>query len=112
MKIIRIGNKDYEIHYGQNALCAIEDAADMTILDFGARFASTTFRFGDARILVWAGMLAKRRSITLEEVGDLLDDGRENAGEAIAACITELTASFRRIVGNTADEDEGSSKNE
>ena len=35
MRVIKIGDKDYRIHYGQNAICELEDELDESIITSG-----------------------------------------------------------------------------
>ena len=111
MRILKIGDKDYEIHYGQNALCALEDELGDTVFNLGSRFAENKAGVRDMRALIWAGMLAKKRTITQEAVGSLIDESGANIIKLVDLCLEELAASFNRTIRHEDGEGDDS-KNE
>ena len=99
MRIINIGGEPYEIQYGQNAICALEDEVDDSIINLIQRLEKgTKLKFSDLRAIVWAGMLNKRRSITPEAVGALCDDAGVSVRAIAMECVSELVDSFRRYI--------------
>jgi hypothetical protein len=115
MRTVRIGDQDYEIHYGQNAICALEDELETSIFAFIHRLdTGEGLGIRDVRALIWSGMLAKRRSITIDAVGALLDQDGVRLKDLLLACGAELYASLGKIIQDDADDkkDEGPLKNE
>lgn len=99
MRIIDIGSEQYEIHYGQNAICALEDAVDDSIISLIQRLEKgNKLKFSDLRAIVWAGMLGKRRSMTPEAVGMLCDEAGVSVRALAMECVEELVGSFRRYI--------------
>ena len=99
MRIINIGGEPYEIQYGQNAICALEDEVDDSIINLIQRLEKgTKLKFSDLRAIVWAGMLGKRRSIPPEAVGALCDDAGVSVRAIAMECVSELVDSFRRYI--------------
>lgn len=99
MKAINIGGQTYEIQYGQNAICALEDAVDDSIVGLIQRLEKgTKLKFSDLRAIVWAGMLATRRNITPEMVGLICDDAKVSVRAIALDCVSELVDSFRRYI--------------
>lgn len=111
MRPINIGGETYEIQYGQNAICALEDEVDDSIINLIQRLEKgTKLKFSDLRAIVWAGMLGKRRNITPEAVGMLCDEAGVSVRAVAMECINELVDSFKRYI--LLDEDkEDSEKN-
>jgi hypothetical protein len=111
MRTIRIGEQNYEIHYGQNSICALEDELGASIVEILRRVQDGRQRMTDMRAIIWAGMLAKRRNITPEAVGQLIEDGNARIRDLTVDCVSELSESFVKYIG--LDDAQGDSeKNE
>ena len=99
MRAINIGGQTYEIQYGQNAICALEDAVDDSIIGIIQRLEKgTRLKFSDLRAIVWAGMLATRRNMTPEMVGIVCDEAKASLRAVAMECLPELLDSFRRYI--------------
>lgn len=98
MKKIKIGDKEYKIHYGQNAICALEDELDEGINSIYSRIEKQDVRFRDFRAILWAGLLKENRDITPEEVGDLCDNANIKITSLLPDCIDELNECFKRLI--------------
>ena len=103
MKTIRIGDRDYEIHYGQNAVCALEDELGDTITNLLQRFMESKVGIREVRALIWAGLLAKKRNLKPEDVGNLIDETGESVFKLSAVCVEELAGSFARMIQHEAE---------
>lgn len=111
MRIINIGGEPYEIQYGQNAICALEDEVDDSIVSIIQRLEKgTKLKFSDLRAIVWAGMIGKRRNITPEAVGMLCDEAGVSVRAIAMECVNELVDSFKRYI-LLDDGKEGEEKN-
>ena len=109
MRAINIGGETFEIQYGQNAICALEDEVDDSIVGIVQKLEKgSKLKLSDLRAVVWAGMLAKRRGLTPEAVGALCDDADVSVRAIAMECVPELADSFRRYIllenGKEADE--------
>jgi hypothetical protein len=98
MRIIRIGEQDFEIRYGQNAICALEDELGMSIIEILKRVQDGRHRLTDLRAIIWAGLLAKRRNFTPETVGAIIEDGNARIQDFAFDCVEELAASFNKYI--------------
>lgn len=99
MREIKIGDKSFNVHYGQNALCALEDALDEGIDSIVKRFApggKLGLRY--FRAIVWAGLLKENRGMTLEALGELCDAADVRLSELVPECLNELIASYGRLI--------------
>ena len=110
MITVKFNGVEYEIEYGHNAVCAIEDVLGveniMTVLK-GAFKGKTSFRV--MRAIIWAGMLGKRRGITLEDVGDIMDSDK-NSFEVAQDAFAELYKSVMATL-SVAKTDKTDAKN-
>ncbi len=111
MREVKIGDQSYEVQYGQNAICALEDELDASIIEILARIENGKPRFADLRAVVWAGMLAKRRNITPSMVGNLMDQNGNWMLEVATPCIEELSKSFSKYIKYEEEETEETEKN-
>ena len=99
MRVVNIGGEPYEVQYGQNAICALEDEVDDSIVNLIQRLEKgTKLKFSDLRAIVWAGMLGKRRNITPDAVGALCDEAGVSVRAVAMECVNELVDSFRRYI--------------
>lgn len=111
MREIKIGEKNFNVHYGQNALCALEDALDEGIDSIVKRFISGNVALKDFRALVWAGLLKEHRSMTLDALGDICDNANVRFSDLVPECFAELVASYERLIPDVSDAKEGEGKN-
>lgn len=100
MREVKIGDKSYKIHYGQNSLCALEDRYGKSITEILQSY-SKGLSINDFRNLIWAGMLKFNRTLTPDTVGDLCDTENVNLTELFKQCFDELNASFARLIPDT-----------
>ncbi|NOX39760.1 MAG: hypothetical protein GXP05_04400 [Alphaproteobacteria bacterium] len=90
------GGKKYTLQYSTNALCELEDAADLPLADILTGMAKS-MSIRTARLLFWAG-LGDNHEITTKEAGLLMDKMGGVAGimpvieKAIAASMPEDTS--------------------
>lgn len=104
-KEIKIGDKAYTIHYGQNALCALEDALDEGIDSIVKRFVAGKVALRDFRAIIWAGLLKEHRAMTLETVGDLCDAAGGRMSDLVPECFAEMIASYERLIPDDVGKD-------
>ncbi len=112
MREIKIGKQTFEIHYGQNAICALEEELDSSIVEILSRIEKGRAKLVDLRAVVWAGMLVQRRNITPETVGNIFDVENVNIRAVAFECIEELSASFSRYIVGDDDRQEDEEKND
>lgn len=113
MREIKIGEQTYEVHYGQNAICALEDELGASIIDILSRIEKGLPKLLDLRAVVWAGMLAKRRNLTPDIVGNLLDSANVRIRDVAMECVAELSASFTKyILTDDAEQNGDTAKND
>jgi len=110
MRIIKIGNEEFQLHYGQNSICALEDELNESISEIFARLGKNKVKFKDFRTILWAGLLYGRRTLTPEAVGDMCDKAKVKITDLIPECVAELNESFASFLSETAPE-EADSKN-
>ena len=111
MREIKIGNKSFNVHYGQNALCALEDALDESIDSIVKRFISAKVALKDFRAIVWAGLLKEHRNMTLDALGDICDAANVRFSDIVSPCFEELIASYERLIPDAENGKEADSKN-
>ena len=113
MRKIKIGDREYEIHYGQNAICALEDELQEPITETLKRINKGKAKLADFRAIIWAGMLKGRRDFTPEIVGELIESAEQRVVDMGTECMPELVSSFRRyIVNDSGEEKEEPEKND
>lgn len=114
MREIKIGDQTFEIHYGQNAICALEDELDSSIIDILSRIEKGRPKLKDLRAVIWAGMLVKRRNITPDIVGNMLDEAGIRIKDIAAECVGELSASFTKyiVMNDDVQKSEDTEKND
>lgn len=111
MREIKIGKKSFNVYYGQNALCALEDALDEGIDSIVKRFVSGKLGIRDFRALVWAGLLKENRNMTLEALGDICDAADVRLSDLVPECLLELTSTYERLIPDSESNKEINSKN-
>lgn len=118
MRQLEINSRKYLLEYGQNAFCALEDQTGESIPEIMSALAKepekqlASFRF--TRALLWAGLKSRRRNITLEEAGDILEQAGSEYMNVVSAAIEELTDSMVTIFPDIAkpeDKKEETEKN-
>lgn len=101
MREVEINSRKYILEYGQNALCALEDQTGESIVDIMASFSKAPEKrlasFSFTRALLWAGLKSGRRNITLEDVGDILEQAGGEYMKVIQIAIEEISASMVTI---------------
>ncbi len=112
MRKIKIGEKEYTLHYGQNSICALEDELDESIIQICLRLDKGEVRFNDVRAVLWAGLLYDDRHLTPEDVGDICDKAGVTMASLFAECAEELQESFSRYLPATEEKNEDVEKNE
>ena len=106
MRKIKLNGKEYTLEYGHNAICAIEDvlgAENITEIIAVVFKGKSSFRM--LRAIVWGGMLAEYRNITLEAVGEILDSDK-NSFDAAQDAFAELVASVNGVLSVAEKKDE------
>lgn len=111
MREIKIGKKSFNVHYGQNALCALEDALDEGIDSIVKRFMSGKLGLRDFRALVWAGLLKENRNMTLDALGDICDAADVRLSDLVPECLLELTSTYERLIPDAEGSKEADPKN-
>jgi len=83
-----VDDERYVLVFSINALCALEDALDMSVSDIGARM-TAGMRMSFLRTVFWAGLIDRRPDLTEREAGDILTAvGAAEAGSLIAQAFT------------------------
>jgi hypothetical protein len=90
MRTITINGNEYELHYGHNALCAMEEKQGKPLFEILSESAGFTL----CRDLFWAGLLHKNRNLTPEEAGEILD-GAEDLKYITEECAKEIAKSLQ-----------------
>ncbi|ANZ45453.1 hypothetical protein [Cloacibacillus porcorum] len=114
MREIEINSRKYFIEYGQNALCALEDQMKESIPEIMDSLSKepekrlSSFRF--TRALFWAGLKSRRRNITLEEAGDILEQSGSEYMNVIKIAIEEISNCMVSIFPASETEEEGAEK--
>lgn len=98
MRQIKIGDKEYKIHYGQNAICALEDELDEGINEIFSRIEQGNVKLKDFRAFLWAGMLKENRNFTPEDVGEICDNANVKIADLLPECINEFNECFKRLI--------------
>ena len=87
MRTITVNGIDYQIEFGLNAVCALEDELNRSVTEIGASLVKGSARMATHRAILWAGLLASKRGITISAAGDILDA----AGEDYLAVMNEVS---------------------
>lgn len=90
-RTIELNNKEYELRYDFNAMCAFEDKFGKSISTI---ITEENFGLSATRALLWAGLLQKHKGISIQKVGDLIQAHIENEGkfEDIVTKVVECMA--------------------
>ena len=104
-----VKDKIGELKYGVNALRALQEKIGRSPADIlTGGFDGRDMELGTS--IIWAGMLWNNRSLTLDEVGDLLDSEEKLYVNALSEAVPKFLASFKRTLGlpdQTAQEEKG-----
>jgi hypothetical protein len=103
-----VKDKIGELKYGVNAMRALQEKikktpADILIDGFDGR----DMELGVA--IIWAGMLWNNRTLTVDEVGDILDSEEKLYVDALSEAVPKFISSFKRVLGlpDAAAEEKG-----
>lgn len=70
-----VAGKTYTLSYSINALCELEEAADLSVNQVAALFDKPDrIRLTQARLLFWAGLRDHHPEVTVIEAGALMND--------------------------------------
>lgn len=111
MREIKIGDKKFNVHYGQNALCALEDALNEGIDSIVKRFIDRKIALKDCRAVVWAGLLKEHRNMSLDTLGELCDAADVRFSDLASECLLELISTYERLIPDADNGKEDSPKN-
>ena len=99
MRTITVNGIEYKIEFGMNAVCALEDELNRSVSEIGASLIKGNARMATHRAILWAGLLASKRGITISVAGDILDAAGEDylavmneVGEELAFSLTQRLA--------------------
>lgn len=94
-----------ELKYGVNAIRALIKATGRTPDQFlGENFSALDMELGTT--IIWAGMLWQNKSLTVDEVGDLLDAESGLYAEAFGEAAKKLIEAFNRLLVVEAKKEE------
>lgn len=111
MREVHIGGTAMELHYGINAMADIEKELGGPVYDLLQRSGEKGLSIREILVVLWAGLKAKRRGMTLDQTAKLLDEA-ENIIPVAQACMEELAGSMaRRFGGASEGEEEETGKN-
>ena len=113
---MKIGGKNREFRYGVNGIRALLRATGKTPGEiFGGGFDPRDVEFGCT--LVWAGLLWQDRNLTIDQVGDWLDEEEHLYVDAVKEGLARFLDSFKRCFGTVGaggkdgEDGEGEGKN-
>lgn len=107
---VELGGKARLLRYDYNAVCDIEEQLGMGV---GAVFTQQQAGFRVVRVLYWAGLKWKEQGITLQRVGQMLQDEMANNGTTILDLLKPVMKALKKskTLGEMKDvegnEDEG-----
>lgn len=94
-----------ELKYGVNAIRALIKATGRTPDQFlGENFKALDMELGTT--IIWAGMLWQNKSLTVDEVGDMLDAESGLYAEAFGEAAKKFIESFNRLFVVEAEKEE------
>ena len=88
---------DLEFKYGINAIRALVRETGKTPPEIMMEFDPRDIDLGVT--LIWAGLLWKKKGLTVDQVGDMLDAEEGSYFEAITKAMEVLIESFKRSFG-------------
>lgn len=72
--LLKTEDQEFTLVFDCNAMCALEGLMSLSFVEFARKTANGTLGFTGARALVWAGMLTKHKSTTLEKCGEIINE--------------------------------------
>lgn len=84
---IKLAGKERLVRLGTNACVLFEEVTKKSLFDV----LSGDVQIRDVRALLWAGLLHENKKLTLEEVGDMIDN-TEDGVMGILEAITKVAA--------------------
>lgn len=94
---VELGGKTRNLKFGYNALCALEGALGIPISDIGKKLVGSV-DLRTVRGLVWAGLIHESPEMTLDEVGNMLNDDLARLGEVSTKVGDAFAAAFETLV--------------
>ena len=80
-------SKDWVLRYGINGLCRLEDETGKSAIEVASSLntedgeGGAAIKISDIRLVFFCGLVGQHADVTLEQVGDIIDDiGIERAG--------------------------------
>jgi hypothetical protein len=108
---MKIGGKNREFKYGVNAIRAFVRAAGKTPDEiFGGGFDPRDMEFGCT--LVWAGLLWQDRNLTIDQVGNWLDEEEHLYVDAVKDALASFLDGFKRCFGSAETGEDASGEPE
>ncbi len=89
---INLGGSDFELKYKFRALSAIEKHFNVPITEITEFL--TNPKMNDIVVMIWAGMLHQDKTLTVNDVMDLLDDSEYTIGEITHRITSAIALSF------------------
>lgn len=111
MREITINGKNYEIEFGLNAVCLLEDAVHRPLHDIMDSLVAGVVDIRLARAVFWAGLLANNRGMTLERAGAILDQADKEYSVVLGTVYGELLDSFVMRIAPPEDDKGKKTKN-
>jgi hypothetical protein len=82
---VELGGKVRHIRYTMNALAEIEDNLGVPL----SEMESVKMTIKNVRVILWAGLIHEDKTLTIEEVGDMVDlENMEAVQEKVAEAFT------------------------
>jgi len=100
---IELGGQRRSLRFDFNALCALEEESDISILEIGKTLEAGSFKISTIRTILRAGLLHDNPKLTLHEVGAMID---------LASLPTIMEAVTEAITAAFPDDKGGDLKNE
>lgn len=106
---VRIGGQVRPVRYGMNSIRKIEQETGKSITAVIHEVLSPGASLNTLVVIVWAGLLVRARNLTVDQVGDWLDE-TEDIAKVCRPCVDALSASLERKLMVKADEGEEGSQ--
>ncbi len=108
---MKIGGKDREIKYGVNAIRAFLNTTGKTPQDIINGVVGEVGNIELGVTLIWAGLLHEDKSLTIDQVGDWLDEEDGLYFKAAQEAAKFFMLAFKRVFGLKEKEKETPVKN-
>ncbi|MGH7207748.1 MAG: hypothetical protein ACREIL_00020 [Nitrospiraceae bacterium] len=72
--VLTVGERELHLVFDCNAVCALEQQVGLSFVEFAAKTGSGQTGFLGTRALLWAGLQARHKGLTLERCGDIISD--------------------------------------